>query len=266
MVEAGSYDWMAIFGPSPTFPDLTYNWSAYRIGRNEAAPGGAVAVDRVGATAFTTFPFTVAGGNPGSFFASSQNLEGSRGEIISFPIGSQLSTTGNGTMLFLAPGDRLGTDLVSLNLTNFDQVGNNLDFRSSIRYIGSAPPGSGNFTLNASVPPFTVSPVGGAPVSTWSATGQTPSDYQTASSVVTASFTGAGENALYTIAATRAWLVANNFGTSYTLAGPTLPGFLPQWAPGAPLFDSQVIMIGSNVTTAPVVGSILNIAFRLQSP
>jgi len=266
MVEAGSYDWLAIFGPSPSFPDLTHNWGAYRIGRNEATPGGAVAINRVGATAFTTFPFTVTGGNAGSFFQFSQNLEGSRGQIIGFPIGSLLSETGNGNMLFLSPGDRLGTDLMSFSLSNTDLVGNNIDFRLSTRYIGSAPPASGNFALNAAVPPFTVTPVNGAPVPTWSVAGQTPSEYQTASSLIEASFTGNGENTLYTISATRAWLTANNFGTNYALTGPTLPGFLAQWAPGAPLVDSQVIMFGSNITTAPIVGSIINIAFRLQAP
>ena len=266
MVEAGSYDWMAAFGPSPTFPDPSYDWSAYRIGRNEAAPGSAVAVNRVGATAFTAFPFTVAGGNAGSFFTFSQNLEGARGQIIAFPIGSSLNQTGNGTMLFLSPGDRLGTDLMSLELSNTELIGNNIDFRSSIRYVGSAPPASGNFTLNSSVPPFTVSPVNGAPVPTWSASGNTPNDYQTASSRVAAAITGAGDSTLYTIVATRGWLAANNFNTNYTLTGPTLPGFLAQWAPAAPLIDSQVIMIGSNFTTAPAAGSILNIAFRLQAP
>lgn len=265
MVEAGSYDWMAIFGPAPTLPDLAFNWSAYRIGRNEAAPGGAVAINRVGATAFTTFPFTVAGGNAGSIYQFSQNLEGSRDQILTFAIGSA-SETNSGTMLFLAPGDRLGTDLMSLDLSNSELVGNNIDFRVSTRYIGSAPPASGNFTLNASVPPFTVSPVNGAPVPTWSAAGQTPSDYQPANSLIGVSFAGAGENTLYSIQATRAWLVANNFSTSYTLTGPTLPGFLAQWAPAAPLVDSEVIMFGSNITTAPVAGSIINIAFRLQAP
>jgi hypothetical protein len=266
MVEAGSYDWMAIFGPAPTLPDPAFNWSAYRIGRNEAAPGGAVAVNRVGATAFTTFPFTVAGGNAGSFYQFSQNLEGSRGQLLAFAIGSSASEASSGTMLFLAPGDRLGTDLMSLDLSNSELVGNNIDFRVSSRYIGSAPPASGNFTLNASVPPFTVSPVTGAPVPTWSATGQTPSDYQTANSLIAVSFAGAGDSTLYTIEATRAWLVANNFSTNYTLTGPALPGVLSPWAPAAPLVDSEVIMFGSNIATAPVVGSIINIAFRLQAP
>lgn len=266
LVEAGSHDWMAIFGPAPTLPDQTYAWSAYRIGRNEPAPGGAVAVNRVGATAFTTFPFTVAGGNAGSFFLFSQNLEGARGQIIAFPIGSQLSSTNNGTMLFPQPADRLSTDLMSLALSNTELIGNNIDFRLSTRYLGSAPPASGNFTLNASVPTFTVTPVNGAPVPTWSATGQTPSDYQTAGSLLEVGFTGSGESTLYTIAATRAWLVANNFSTNYTLTGPTLPNFLAQWAPAGPLASSEVLMFGSNFTTAPVAGSIVNIAYRLQAP
>jgi hypothetical protein len=220
----------------------------------------------VGATAFTTFPFTVAGGNTGSFYQFSQNLEGARGQILAFPIGPTFTETGSGTMLFLAPGDRLGTDLMSLGLSNTELIGNNIAFRLSNRYIGSAPPASGNFALNAPVPPFTVTPVTGASVPTWSVAGQTPTDYQTASSVIEASFTGAGESTLYTIAATRAWLAANNFGTNYTFTGPTLPGFLAQWAPAAPLFDSQVFMFGANTTTAPTVGSVINIAFRLQAP
>jgi hypothetical protein len=64
----------------------------------------------------------------------------------------------------------------------------------------------------------------------------------------------------------RARLAANNFGTNYTLTGPTLPGFLASWAPAAPLFDSQVFMFGANTTTAPTVGSVINLAFRLQAP
>lgn len=262
MVEAGSYDWMAMFAPQPGFPDLTYNWSGYRIGRNEAAPGAAVNINRVGATAFTTFPFSVSGGAGGSFWIFSQMLEGSRGSIISFPIGSLLNTTGTGNLLFLAPGDRLGTDLMAVNLINATEDGK--DFRSQIRYLGSAPPASGNFAMNQSVPAFVVSPVNGAPVPTWSVAGQIPTDYQGATSLLSTSFTGAGESTVYQITATRAWLTANNFSTNYTLTGPTLPGFLTQWAPAAPLVDATVIMLGSNLTTAPTAGTVINLAFRLQ--
>ncbi len=261
-VEPGTYDWMAMFGPAPSLPDLTHNWSAYRIGRGEAAPGATVAINRVGATAFVTFPFTVSGGGAGSFWGLGEFIEGARGEIIGFPIGPALVTSGAGTALFLAPADRLATDLVSLAITNTEQTGSNLDFRSSIRYLGSAPPASGSFALPAAVPPFTVSPVNGAPVPTWSVSGQTPADYQTADGLIEVIFTGS--SAVYSVAATRAWLVANGFSTNYTLTGPTLPNFLAQWAPASPLAETVMSMIGANFTTAPVAGSILHLAIRQQ--
>jgi len=267
MVEAGTYDWLAMFGPAPNLPDFTHNWSHYRIGRGEAAPGAAVSIDRVGATAFTSTPFTVTGGAAGSFYLFSQSLEGARGAIIGFPIGSLAGQTAGGNMLFVAPGDRLSTDMNALNIANQSESGNVIDFRTAIRYLGSAPPATTTFALPQSVPAFTVAPVNGAPVPTWSASGQTPTDYQTSTSLIEASFQGAGETTLFTVGATRAWLTANGFSTSYTLTSPTLPGFLAQWAPAAPLVDAQVVMFGSNITTTPVAGSVVNIGFRLvQSP
>ena len=160
-VVAGTYDWMAIFGPAPSFPDLAQNWAAYRIGRNEAAPGAAVAVARAGATAFATFPFTVTGGAGGSLYQFTQFLEGSHGDILGFGIGSLLNTTGTGTALFLATADRLPSDMNSLFVSNTEQVGaNGLSQRTSIRYFGSAPPASGTFAMPAAVPAFTVTPQG----------------------------------------------------------------------------------------------------------
>jgi hypothetical protein len=261
-VPAGTYDYMAMFGPAPSVPDFNHQWAAYRIGRGEAAPGATVAINRTGATAFTTFPFTVSGGNAGAFWSFEQSIMGARGAIISFPIGPLFAAGGAGTALFLAPADRLGTDMVSLGITYLEQSGNNLDLRNSIRYLGSAPPASGAFALPAAVPPFTVSQVQGAPVTTWSATGPTPADYQTASSFILASFEGT--SAVYSITATRAWLVANNMSTNYTLAGPTLPNFLAQWAPASPLASSIVSMVGGNFTTTPVAGSVANFAIRQQ--
>ena len=267
MVEAGTYDWMALFGPTPAFPYLTQNWTNYRIGRGETAPGPSVAIDRTGATAFTQTAFTVTGGAAGSFYTFTQGLEGARGPIVGFPIGDFLNQTGTGNMLFLQPADRLGTDMNSLNLINTELSGNITAGRLVTRYFGSAPPTSTDFALPAAVPPFTVAPVAGAPVPTWSVSGQTPTDYQTSDSFIAASFQGAGETSLYTIEASRGWLTANNFSTNYTLSGPVLPGFLSQWAPGAPLVDAQVIMFSSNFTTTPVAGSVFNIGFRLvQSP
>lgn len=263
MVPPGSYDWLAAFGPTPTFPDLTSTFTAYRIGRNEAAPGAAVNVNRVGATAFTTFPFTVSGGTGGSFWLYSQGLQGSRGFIVGLPIGSLLSNTNTGTMLFLAPADRVGSDLWSLDITNLAQSGTTSDLRSSVNYIGSAPPASGNFSLPPAVPAFTVSSVMGASVP-WSVTGQTPTEYQTAASAVVAGFEGGDGNALVTMVATRGWQTANGMTTSYTLTGPTLPGFQAAWAPAGPLASSSVIMFGFNVNAAPAPGTVAAFAARTQ--
>jgi hypothetical protein len=265
-VVPGTYDWLALWGPQPGLPELAHQWSAYRVGRSEAAPGAPVAVNRASAPAFVSFPFTVSGGAPVSLWSFSQSLEGARGNVGSFPIGAQIASSGAGNMLFLQPADRLPTDLWSLNITNTELPANNVDFRSQIRYVGSAPPASGNFALPASVPAFTTSQVNGAPVTTWQVAGSTPSDYQSAASIVSGAFTGSGGNALYTIAASRGWQTANNMTTSYTLTAPTLPGFLPAWAPAAPLADATVIMVGTNTTTTPAAGTIANVAFRLQAP
>lgn len=263
-VVPGTYDWLAVFGPQPGLPDFAQNWTNYRIGRNEVAPGGAVAIDRTGAPAFVTAPFTVTGGVGGSLYLFSQSLQGANGAVTGFSQGSPFNSTGTGNLLFPQPGDRLSTDLWSFNATNAELNGELLDFRSSIRYIGSAPPANLNFALAAKVPAYTVSPVNGAPVPTWMVSGTTPADYQTATSTVTAAFFGSGDNTIYTISASRGWLVANGMSTSYTLTGPTLPGFLTQWAPAAPLLESNVLMIGSNASAAPTAGTIINFASRGQ--
>jgi hypothetical protein len=268
LVPPGTYDWMAAFGPAPTFPDLSMNFTHYRIGRGEAAPGGTVAIDRTGATAFVMTPFTVTGGNSGSFYTYVQVLEGANGSILGLPLGSPFSTTPSGNLLFLAANDRLPTDMNSFGIINSELAGNVSESRSTFRYFGANPPASTAFPLPAAVPAFIVSQVAGAPVTTWQASGQIPADYQGATSVIEASFQGGGETTLYTISATRGWLTANNMTTSYSLAGPNLPGFLPQWAPAAPLFDAQVIMFGSNLTgTVPTAGTIFNVGLRLvESP
>ena len=267
MVEAGTYDWMAVFGPTPSLPSLAYDWTHYRIGRGEAAPGATVAINRTGATAFTQVPFTITGGASGSFYTFVQSLEGSRGQITSFPIGGQFGQTAAGNLLFLAPSDRLATDMNWLAAINAELAGNITNVRSTIRYFGSAPPATTSFALPQAVPAFTVTAVTGAPVPTWTVAGQIPTDYQTADGLVEASVQGAGESTLYTINATRGWLIANNMNTSYTLTAPTLPGFLAQWAPAGPLVDAQVLMISSSVATTPVAGSVVSLGARLvESP
>lgn len=263
-VVPGTYDWLAMFGPLPSIPDLAHNWNAYRVGRGEAAPGAAVAVNRSGAAAFVQFPFTFSGGAGGSLYSFSETISGARGTLAAFALGPNIGQSGVGTALFLAPGDRVGTDMVALTATNTEQSGNNIDFLTTVAYLGSAPPASSQFTLAPKVPAFTTSQVQGAPVTTWQAAGAIPAAYQTAASVVEASFTGT--SAVYAIAATRAWLTANGMSTNYTLAGQTLPGFLFNWAPTAPLSEARVIMLGTNVTVQPVAGTTANIALRLQSP
>jgi hypothetical protein len=104
--------------------------------------------------------------------------------------------------------------------------------------------------------------VNGAPVPTWTVTGAIPADYQVANSQIEVSYTGNGESTFYTIAATRGWLTANNMSTNYTLTGPTLPGFLTQWAPAAPLVDAQVAMF-LNFLTVPTTGTVWSFSFRL---
>jgi uncharacterized membrane protein len=267
MVQAGTYDWLAMWGPAPTFPSLSHAWSHYRVGRGEVAPGASVAINRTGATAFTSTPFTVTGGAGGSYYTFLQSLEGARGSIIGFPLGDLLNTTGSGNMLFMASSDRLATDMNSLNILNTELSGNVTSVRSTIRYVGSGPPATTSFALPAAVPAFTTTQVGGAPVTTWTIAGSTPADYQTANSVIEAAVQGAGGSTLYTMGMTRGYATANGMSTSYTLTGPTLPGFLQAWAPAAPLVDASVLMFGSNITTTPVAGSVANVGIRLvQSP
>ena len=210
------------------------------------------------------FAVTVTGGAGGSFYNFIQTLEGSRGPVVSFPLGSFLNTSGTVNMLFPQPGDRLPTDLWSLMISNTELVGENINTRIQTRYVGSAPPASGTFALVAAVPAFTTSQVNGAPVPSWVASGSIPADYQQPTSIVSAAFAGGNLGQLFTIAATRAWLQANNMGTNYTLTSPTLPGFLQAWAPAAPLDNATVIMLGTNLTTAPTAGSVINIGSRTQ--
>ena len=267
MIPAGSYDWMALFGPAPMLPDFEHNWAAYRIGRDEDVPGGAVAIDRAGAPAFVPFPFTVSGGGGGSFWSFSQSFSGIDGAIAGFPIGPLLNMTGTGNLFFLQPGDRKVNDLVSFDWTNVEELAGGIQsIRTSSRYLGSAPPGSGAFTLNQAVPTFATSPVGGAPVTTWSTSGTIPTDYQGTESIVAASFLGAGDGATYSVVATRAWLAANGFTTTFTLSGQDLPGFQESWAPASPLDASTVLMFSSDFTTMPLAGSIFNLAIRSQTP
>ncbi len=267
MLPAGTYDWLGLWGPMPQSPTFEHNWSGYRVGRGEAVPGAAVPINRVGAPAFTTFPFTVTGGGASSFWSFSELISGARGALAAFQVGPLVNTTGTGNLFFMQPGDRLGTDLVSFDITNLEDLGGGQQtFRSSTRYLGSGPPGSGTFALNQNVPGFSTLPVSGAPVPTWVTSGTIPTDYQGSGSSIGTSFVGAGDGAFYTIAATRAWLIANSFNTSFTLTGPTLPGFQSLWAPAAPLDLSSVIMFGSDFTTVPVAGSVFNLAIRTQIP
>ncbi|HEX6941760.1 MAG TPA: hypothetical protein VF128_02465 [Gemmatimonadaceae bacterium] len=262
-VAPGTYDWLWAFGTSSGSPIPTTTYTNYRIGRNEATSAGAVSVNRTGAPAFVTAPFSFTGGSAGGFWQTSQSLLGANGLVAGLSIGSILSSNGSGDMLFLQPGDRLGTDLWLLSATHLevDQAGKG-DTRTSARYVGSAPPASLTFALPGKVPAFTVaSTTASIP---WSATGSIPAEYQTAASTIAASFTGAGGNATATLIATRGWLVANNMSTTYTLTGPTLPNFLPAWAPTSPLTASSVIMVGSNLTGAPSAGGFLNTAIRIQ--
>ena len=262
-VPSGSYDWAAVFGPTPTFPDLSSSWTAYRLGRNEAAPGaGPVSVNRTGATAFTSVPFTVTGGPANAFYSYSQSIEGSRGSIVSFPLGSLFTSTNSGNMLFFATADRLATDLTSLTALVFSSDGT--EVRSSTRYYG-APPASATFSLPGPVPTFTVSQVNGAPVTTWSATGAIPAEYQTAISPVVVIFEGSN-GAVVSITATRGWLLANSMGSTYTLTQPTLPNFLSQWAPSAPLAPTIVLMLGYDQLVAPTAGAVLNFSGRILEP
>jgi hypothetical protein len=257
-VTPGTYDWLAAFGTPGLIPGFA-NYTNYRIGRGETAPGGTVAINRTGATAFTSVPFTITGAAPGSFNINVQILEGARGSIGALTFGDPTSSAGN--LLFLAPADRLATDMNIFFNTNAEGANFELQ-RGSFRFFGPNPPASTTFALPANVPAFTVAQVNGAPVPTWSATGQIPSDFQTANAQIEASFQGAGETTLYTIGATRAWLTANNMSTNYTLAGPTLPGFLAAWAPAAPLVDAGVSM-SSDFSLFGTAGTAVHFANRL---
>lgn len=267
-VVAGSYDWLAIFGPPPSLPDLSQNWTHYLIGRNEAAPGPAVAINRAQGTAFAQFPFTVTGGAGNSFYQFSQFFETARGDVLGWAIGSVLNSTGTGTALFLATADRQATDMNSLTISNTEPVGaNGASLRFAVLYFGSAPPAGSSFALPQAVPSFTVTAQAGAPYPSWTVAGSTPTDYQTTTSTVGAAITGA--NAVHIVTATRAWQLAQTPAqtANYSLATPILPApFVAAWAANAPLEDATVIMIGGNFTTAPVAGSRLNTAFRVQSP
>jgi len=264
-VVAGTYDYLAAWGPTPTFPDLSSNMTNYRIGRGEVAPGAAVAINRTGAPAFVQTPFTVSGGNAGSIWQFIESLQGARGAIASFPIGPLIGSSGSGNLLFLATADRLGTDLVSLSILNTEQIGNNTSLRSRTQYIGSAPPGTAAYALPAAVPAFTVTPVNGAPVPTWTVAGAVPAGYQVANGVINVSITGGGQTTLYTMLATRAWLQANGQGATYSLSGPVLPGFIAQWAPAAPLVDAFVAMF-SDILATPAAGAMLDFSARQQTP
>lgn len=258
-VPAGTYDYLALFGPAGTIPTFAHNWSHYRIGRGEVVPGASVAINRTGATALVAVPITVTGAPAGSSTFYSQSLDGARGAIADFPIGDLAG--GPASMYFLAASDRLATDMNSLLIINGDQSGN--DTRASFRFFGSGPPATTSFALPAAVPAFTVSQVAGAPVTTWSVTGTIPSDYQGSTSLIEALLQGAGGGTLYSIVATRGYLTGNGMSTTYTLAGPVLPGFLATWAPPAPLVDAMVIMASGNLTSAPTAGTVINVGTRL---
>jgi hypothetical protein len=220
-------------------------------------------VNRAGAPAFVTAPFSFTGGSVGGFWQTSQSLSGANGAVTSLSIGSILSGNGSGNMLFPQPGDRLSTDnwLLAATHLEVDQTGKG-DTRTSARYVGSAPPASLTFALPGKVPAFTVTSSSAS--IPWNAAGSTPAEYQNAASTVSASFSGAGGNATATLIASRAWLVANNMSTSYTLTGPTLPNFQAAWAPASPLSTSIVTMAGTNLTGPPTAGGFLNTASRIQ--
>lgn len=264
-VPAGTYDWLAAFGPQPSLPTLTQSWTHYRIGRGEAAPGATVAINRANATSFVTMPVTLTGGASGSIYSFAQIIQGSRGNILSFGSGSPTATANTGTLYFLAAGDRLSSDMNIFLGTGTDGIGSPVsNSRTTIQYLGSAPPASASFALPSAVPAFTVTQVSGAPTTTWTVAGSIPAEYQTGTSSVTATTQGSGGTTLMIVSATRAWLVANGMSTSYTLTGPTLPGFQQAWAPAAPLASTTVTMAGSNITGTPVAGSVAFSASRTQ--
>lgn len=259
-VAPGTYDWLWAFGTSSGIPPST-TFANYRIGRGEATPGaGPVSVNRAGAPAFVTAPFSFTGGGSG-FWQTSQSLSGANGAVTTLSLGSLLNATGSGNMLFPQPGDRLATDMWLLSAIHIelDQNGKG-DSRTSTRYVGSAPPASLTFALPGKVPAFTVSAVAGASIP-WAAAGTIPAEFQTAASTVSATFIGSSATA--TLLASRAWLVANNMSTSYTLTGPTLPNFQAAWAPTS-LTSTSVGMGATNLSGAPTAGSFLNSASRVQ--
>jgi hypothetical protein len=261
-VAPGTYDWLWAFGTSSGFPPST-DYTTYRIGRGEATASGAVNVNRTGAPSFVTAPFTFTGGTPGGFWQTTQSLSGANGQVTTLAIGSILTANGTGNMLFPQPGDRLSSDnwLLAATHLEVDQAGKG-DTRTSARYVGSGPPASLTFALPGKVPAFTVTSSSAS--IPWNAAGSTPAEYQNAASTVSASFSGAGGNATATLIASRAWLVANNMSTSYTLTGPTLPNFQAAWAPASPLSASIVTMAGTNLTGPPTAGGFLNTASRIQ--
>ena len=176
-----------------------------------------------------------------------------------------MNTTGTATALFLAANDRQATDMNVVSVSNTEQVGANIvSVRTTQRFLGSAPPASGSFALPAAVPAFTMPAQAGAPYPSWTANGSTPADYQGTSSTIMAIFTG--QNAVSTVQATRAYLVANGQSTSYALATPILPNYQTVWAPASPLQNGTVSMTGASLTSAPVAGTVINNASRLQSP
>jgi hypothetical protein len=259
-VPPGSYDWLASFGTPSGFPP-SVTPSAYRIGRNEAAPGAAVSINRTGATAFSTVPYTISGASPGSFNTNIEFIQGSRGNVGFLTIAT-LSTASSGNMLFLAPADRLPTDLTGFSINNFVQASaTDFEARSQIRWFG-APPASATFTLPPTVPAFTVTQPGGL----WSAAGTIPTEYQTTVSPVTFNVNGGNGSATIQIDAMRGWLVANGMGTNYTIAQPTLPNFLAAWTPSAPFSAAGVFMSAFNELTVPTDGSVLNSAGRFIQP
>jgi hypothetical protein len=94
--------------------------------------------------------------------------------------------------------------------------------------------------------------------------GTTPADYQTTTGTISATVTSTG--ALSTITATRAWLQANQQATSYSLSTPILPNYTASWAPAAPLGSAAVSMTSATLSGAPVAGTAIHTAQRLQTP
>jgi hypothetical protein len=252
-VSPGTYDLMAVIGPQPASPGFEQHYFDYLIRRGVTAPGPAATLNRTAATPLLSVPFTVTGSTAGSSFTFTQSFEGARGPIITFPTGSTVNQSGTGNLYMIAPTDRLTTDRYSLIVSNAE-LGTNVDnFRNVTMYFSAADPPPSTFRLPAAVPPFTVGEVAGAPVTTWSVTGQIPADYQTGNAIVQVLLEGAGGNTQYYMSASRAWLVANGFNTSYTLTGPVLPGFPTVAIPPAP-FDRKTVRFYERPKPAGFVG------------